>query len=133
MGGGFKTFVFFALFTSVPILVGYWALLSMISPRINEKAKLPGKPITHYLNFRNKDDEAKYKAKGKIPIEVFYEMYFNSEVDMNGDMLDVLEYRHDWASLNFTMGVFKHFLLGFIPEMLIHSRSQGMSPQLQLV
>lgn len=109
----------------MPILVGFWAVFSMVSPRINEKVKFPGKPITEYLSFRNKEDEAKYKAKGKIPIEVFYEMYFNSEVDMKGDMLDMLEFRHDWASLNFTMGVFKHFLLGFIPEMLIHSRSQG--------
>ena len=41
------------------------------------------------------------------------------------NMLDRLEYRHDWASLNFTIVVFKHFLLGFIPKMLIHSRSQG--------
>ena len=125
VGGGTKTFIFFALLTTLPILVAYWAVFSLVSPRINEKAKLPGKPITDYLSFRNKEDEAKYKAKGKIPIEVFYEMYFNSEIDMKGDMLDVLEYRHDWASLNFTVGVFKHFLLGFIPEMLIHSRSQG--------
>lgn len=59
-------------------------------------------------------------------------MYFSSEVDIKGDMLDILEYRHDWASLNFTMGVFRHFLLGFLPEMLIHSRSQGSSfPPLQ--
>ena len=127
IGGGSKTFVFFALLTTVPILVGYWALLSLISPRINEKAKLPGKPISNYLRFRNPEDEAKYKAKGKIPVEVFYEMYFNSEVDMKGDMLDVLEYRHDWATFNFTVGVFRHFLLGFLPEMLIHSRSQGNS------
>ena len=46
---------------------------------------------------------------------------------MKGDMLDILEYRHDWATFNFTMGVFRHFLLGFIPEMLSHSRSQGNS------
>jgi len=124
VGGGLKTFIFFALFTTVPILVGYWALFSQISPRINDKVKLPGRPITHYLRFKNPEDEAKYKGKGKIPIEVFYEMYFNSEIDMNGDMLDILEFRHDWASLNFTIGVFRHFLLGFIPEMLIHSRSQ---------
>jgi len=42
----------------------------MISPRINEQVKSPGKESTKYLSFRNEGDEAKYKAKGKIPIEV---------------------------------------------------------------
>jgi hypothetical protein len=30
------------------------------------------------------------------------------------------------------MGLFKHFLFGFIPEMLLHTRSQGMSYNFQL-
>ena len=98
----------------------------MISPRRNEKVKLPGKPVADYVSFRNKEDEAKYKGKGKIPIEIFYELYFNSEADFRGDCLEIMEMRHDWATFNFTPGVFKHFLTGFIPEMLIHSRSQGL-------
>ncbi|KAI5810165.1 S-adenosyl-L-methionine-dependent methyltransferase [Peziza echinospora] len=124
VGGGFKTFVFFALITSLPILVGYWAVMSSISPRKNEKVKLPGKSIEEYLTFKNKEDQEKYKGKSKIPIATFYELYFESKVDLKGDCLDILEYRHDWATFNFTISVFKHFLFGFIPEMLIHSRSQ---------
>ncbi|KAF8467664.1 S-adenosyl-L-methionine-dependent methyltransferase [Kalaharituber pfeilii] len=124
VGGGFKTFLFFATFTTVPILIGYWTLASTISPRKNEKVKFPGKPIDEYIHFRNKEDEVKFKSRGKVPIEVFYELYFNQQADFKGDCLSIMEMRHDWASFNFTKGVFQHFLTGFIPEMLIHSRSQ---------
>lgn len=56
-------------------------------------------------------------------------MYFNGDVDFNGDALEVLEYRHDWASFGFTMGNFRFLLLNFFPELLLHSRSQGMPSQ----
>jgi cyclopropane fatty-acyl-phospholipid synthase-like methyltransferase len=39
-------------------------------------------------------------------------------------MLDVLEYRHDWASFRFTLGLFWFFLTGTMPEMIMHTRSQ---------
>lgn len=52
-------------------------------------------------------------------------MYFDGDVDFNGDCLEVMEYRHDWASFRFTIGLIKFFLLGMIPEMLMHTRSQG--------
>lgn len=125
VGGGLKTFCFFALFTSLPILCGYWTVASSFSARRNEKAKVPGKPIEEYLTFKSKDHQEKYKGNAKIPMETFHEMYFNAEVDFKGDCLEVMEYRHDWASFNFTISLFKFFLTGFLPEMLIHSRSQG--------
>lgn len=97
-----------------------------MSPRMNEKAKLPGRPVEYYLNFHKENDRARYNGKKKIPIEVFYEKYFRGEVEFNnGDCLENLEYRHDWASFSFSWGVFKHFLFGFVPELIVHSRSQG--------
>ncbi len=59
-------------------------------------------------------------------METFHEMYFAEEVDVKGDMLDVLEYRHDWASFRFTFSLFKYFLLGMMPEVIMHTKSQGM-------
>lgn len=38
--------------------------------------------------------------------------------------MDVLEYKHDWASFRFTLGLFRFFLLGMIPEVIFHSQSQ---------
>lgn len=59
-------------------------------------------------------------------METFHEMYFEGDVSFKGDCLEVMEYRHDWASFEFTLSLFKFFLTGMIPEMLIHSRSQGI-------
>ncbi|KAK9575579.1 Sphingolipid C9-methyltransferase 2, variant 2 [Aspergillus fumigatus] len=124
VGGGFYTTIFFAIFTTVPILMVFWSVASSISPRKNEKAKYAGRPVEHYLHFHNEHDRATYRGKSKIPMEVFYEKYFNGEVDFKGDALEALEFRHDWANFRFTMGLYKHFLFGFIPELLVHSRSQ---------
>lgn len=126
VGGGWKTFVFFSLVTTVPLIIAYWTVASRFSGRRNEKAKLPGKPIETYLDFHKPEDKSKYNGKAKIPMETFYEMYFAGDVSFKGDCLEVLEYRHDWASFEFTYGLFRYFLLGMIPEMLVHSRSQGM-------
>lgn len=52
-------------------------------------------------------------------------MYFDGDVDFNGDALEVLEYRHDWASFRFTVSLCKYFLFNMIPEVIMHSRSQG--------
>lgn len=58
-------------------------------------------------------------------METFYEKYFDGDVDFKGDCLEVMELRHDWANFRFTIGLIKHFLFGMIPEMIMHTRSQG--------
>lgn len=58
-------------------------------------------------------------------METFQEMYFDGDVDFNGDCLEIMEMRHDWANFRFTFGLIKHFLTGMIPEMIMHTRSQG--------
>ncbi|MCJ1309929.1 Sphingolipid C9-methyltransferase 2 [Agyrium rufum] len=124
LSGGLFTFLFFALFTSIPIVVSFWAIASRITPRKNEKARYPGRPVEHYLHFPKESDRAKYHGKSKIPMETFHEMYFDGEVDFKGDALEVMEYRHDWASFRFTISLFKFFFFGMIPEVLMHTRSQ---------
>jgi sphingolipid C9-methyltransferase len=124
LGGGFYTSIFFGLFTTIPLLIAFWFVTSRVSPRKNEKAKLPGRPIEHYLTFKKQSDRDTYYGRNKIPIWTFFEKYFNEEIDINGDMLEILEYRHDWSNFKFTWDTFKHVFLGFGPEMLWHSRSQ---------
>lgn len=125
VGGGWKLAVFFGLFTCLPILGGFWLVVSALSPRKTEKAKLPGRPVEHYLTFKKPEDQAKYHGKNKIAMETFQEMYFDGDVDFNGDCLEVLEYRHDWASFRFTVSLIKFFLFQSLPEMIMHTRSQG--------
>lgn len=98
IGGGLKTTFFFALFTTIPIAISFWYLTSTLSPRKNEKVKYPGRPVEHYLTFKHEADRLKYKGSNKIPMETFHNMYFDGDVDFNGDCLEVMEYRHDWAS-----------------------------------
>jgi cyclopropane fatty-acyl-phospholipid synthase-like methyltransferase len=124
LNGGFYTTIFVALLTSIPILIAFWYVSSSISPRKNEKARYPGLPVEHYLQFRNAKDQHKYHGKNKIPMETFHEMYFDEKVDIKGDCLEAMEYRQDWANFRFTWSLFKFVFTGFAPEMIMHTRSQ---------
>lgn len=127
VGGGLLTWIFFAILTFIPILMTFWYLASATTPRKNEKARYPGRPVEHYLHFKDEKDRARYRGKAKIPMETFHEMYFDGKVDFKGDALDVMEYRHDWANFKFTLGLFRFFLTGMMPEVIMHTRSQGLS------
>ncbi|EEH04389.1 sphingolipid C9-methyltransferase [Histoplasma capsulatum G186AR] len=124
IGGGLYTTIFLAILTTIPILMVFWSVASSISPRKNEKAKYPGRPVEHYLHFHSEHDRARYHGKSKIPMETFHEMYFDGAVDFKGDCLEAMEYRHDWAAFRFTMSLYKFFLTGMIPEVIMHTRSQ---------
>ncbi|AAS54107.1 AFR735Wp [Eremothecium gossypii ATCC 10895] len=123
LGGGNFAYLFWTTVFALPTLMSYWTLASKYSPRLNEKCMLPGKPIEHYLTFHDEDLAKKYHGK-KIPMETFHELYFANKVSFNGDALEILEYRHDWAEFSFTLSLFRFFLLGMIPEMIMHTRSQ---------
>lgn len=129
LGGGFKTWLFLTLLFVFPILLSYWTLASTFSPRLNEKCKYPGRPISYYLEYHTPELKAKYETSNngqgaKIPIETFEELFFDGKVSFKGDCLDVMEYKHDWANFRFTIGLFRFFLLGMIPEVIMHSKSQ---------
>ncbi|KAL8687249.1 MAG: hypothetical protein Q9218_006523 [Villophora microphyllina] len=124
VGGGLFTTLFFAILTFIPILVTFWYIASSISPRKNEKARYPGRGVEHYLEFHDAKDRARYYGKSKIPMETFHEMYFDGKVDFRGDALEIMEYRHDWANWKFTFSLFRYFLTGMMPEVIMHTRSQ---------
>jgi cyclopropane fatty-acyl-phospholipid synthase-like methyltransferase len=122
--GGLKTFVLLFLLFVLPVLIIFWTVASTFSPRLNEKCVLPEKGVEHYLEFHDPALAAKYQGDKKIPIETFQELYFDGKVSFKGDALDIMEYRHDWACFRFTVSLFKFFLTGMMPEVLIHSRAQ---------
>lgn len=124
LGGGTKTTIFLSIFTTIPVLMVVWKIMSTYSPRLNDKVKLPGRPASYYLTFKSETDRAKYSGRHKIPMKTFYEKYVEGEVDFNGDALEVMEYRHDWATFSFTLDLFKTIFLHFGPAVLFHSRSQ---------
>ena len=124
LGGGKLTFLFLFAITTIPILVAFWTVVSSFAPRLNDKARLPGRGVEYYLKFHDEEDAKRYKGQNKIPMETFHEMYFAGKVSFRGDALEVMEFRHDWASFRFTLSLFRFFLFGMLPEVLVHSRSQ---------
>lgn len=108
----------------MPVLVVVWSVLSKVSPRMNEKVQLPGRPVEYYLTFKNPVDKARWNGRHRIPIQTFFELYFNGDVDFNGDCLEVMEYRHEWAKFNFTVDLFRYILFSFAPDVILHHRSQ---------
>ena len=124
LGGGFITWLFIAALTAIPILMAFWSTASTMAPRMNDKARFPGAPVEHYLEFKKEAGRRRYRGKNKIPMETFHEMYFAGDVDFRGDALEVMEYRFDWAQFCFTLSLYRFFFTGMIPELLMHSRSQ---------
>lgn len=124
LNGGKKTFLFFFILLVLPLLVVFWSWKSSCSPRTNEKVKLPGRPIEYYLTFKNEADKAKWHGKNKVPLQKFAEMYLDGLVDFNGDTLEVLEYRHDWANFSFTLDLFKFIFFTFFMDIIFHTKAQ---------
>ncbi|PLN84764.1 cyclopropane fatty acid synthase [Aspergillus taichungensis] len=127
LGGGIWTTLFLAIFTTIPILMAFWTVASTMAPRKNTKARYAGRPVEHYLRFHSEVDRARYHGHNRIPMETFYEKYFDGEVDFIGDALECLEFRHDWANFRFTMGLYKQFLFRFLPALIFHTRAQDKS------
>ncbi|KAH9829043.1 sphingolipid C9-methyltransferase [Rhodofomes roseus] len=122
--GGFKTYLFLVLLLGVPVTIAYWTLMSMYGPRKNTKIELPGRSIEEYITIKDEELKAKYHGKERIPMQVFHDAFFDDKIDLNGDVLEIMEQRHDWAKMVFTPELFKHVFLKFIPDVLYHERSQ---------
>ncbi|KAJ5663218.1 hypothetical protein N7507_003949 [Penicillium longicatenatum] len=124
LGGGKTTFFFLFITFVLPLLVVFWSWKASCSPRTNEKVKLPGRPIEYYLTFKREEDRAMWHGNKKIPLQSFAEMYLDNLVDFNGDALEVMEYRHDWANFAFTLDLFKFIIFTFFIDVIFHTKSQ---------
>jgi len=85
---------------------------------------LPGKNIEEYITIKDPELKKLYKGKEKIPMQLFHDAYFEGKIDFNGDVLEIMEQRHDWAKMCFTWELFKYVFTVFIPSVVIHSQSQ---------
>ncbi|KAI7861852.1 S-adenosyl-L-methionine-dependent methyltransferase [Spinellus fusiger] len=117
-------FLLLAILLALPILASTIYLYSRFAPRYRNYISLPGQPLETYITVHDPELKALYHGRNKIPMETFFEAYFEGKVEFNGDALEILELRHDWASFQFTLGQFKFFLLQWLPETFWHSRDQ---------
>ncbi|KAI7874724.1 S-adenosyl-L-methionine-dependent methyltransferase [Lichtheimia hyalospora FSU 10163] len=116
--------IILAILLFLPILACTLYLTSRFAGRYRNRVPLPGKPIEDYLIIHDPELKAKYHGRNKIPMETFFESYFEGKIDFNGEPMDVMEMRHDWAAFQFQLGQFKFFLTQWLPETFWHSRDQ---------
>jgi hypothetical protein len=100
---GWTTYFVLLVLLFLPVTIAYWTFISKYGGRLNEKVPFPGKPQESYFEIKSTTLE-KYKGK-KIPMQIFHDAYFDGKIEFKGDVLDVMEYRHDWASFEFTPAV----------------------------
>ena len=122
---GFTFWAYFPLlaFLAIPTFAAFQIVSSKINAPIRAQKGLPGKPIESYLTIKN-TARLNYAGRQKIPIEEFFEAYFDGDIDLKGDMLETLEARYDWACFVFTLSQAKFFLTQWVPETVWHSRKQ---------
>ncbi|KAH7322647.1 S-adenosyl-L-methionine-dependent methyltransferase [Stachybotrys elegans] len=123
LGLGIKTAIFLGIILFFPLLVVFWTWTSWMSPPTNTKVKLPGRPVEHYVTFKDEQDKVRWAGRSKVPMPTFAEMYLDGKADFNGDCLDIMEMRHDWAHFGFTMETFKFILGTFFVDILRHTKA----------
>lgn len=97
---GWTFYWFLVVILFIPLTIGYWTLCSKYGKRLNEKVPFPGKPLDHYIDLKN-SNLRKYE-NAKVPMQKFHDAFFDGKVEFKGDVLEIMEYRHDWASFEFT-------------------------------
>lgn len=84
--GGFLTYLILLVVTANPTIIVYWAIMSRIGQRKNEKLNFPGKPVETYITFLDPVLKEKYggRANRKIPIQEAHDAYFDGRLKFNG-------------------------------------------------
>ncbi|KAL1411822.1 hypothetical protein Q8F55_002789 [Vanrija albida] len=120
---GWTTYWVLTILLFLPITIGYWVATSRYGRRIDEKVTLPNKPLSSYYTITDAEFKEKWDGK-KIPMQIFHDAYFDGKIDFNGDVLDVMEYRHDWSRFELTADNFRYVLFNLVPDVIIHSQDQ---------
>jgi hypothetical protein len=67
----------------LPVTIFYWWASSNYGARLNDKVRLPGKPIGDYLEFKDEELRKQYLGR-KIPYQVLHDAYFEDKVAFKG-------------------------------------------------
>ncbi|GAA6026107.1 hypothetical protein JCM8202_002110 [Rhodotorula sphaerocarpa] len=121
----FRTsYVLLLLITGLPVTVAYWLVMSRANSRVRETGRFPAKDIEHYIDIKDPQLRQQYHGQKKIPMQVFHDAYFEGKIDIKGDMLELLEWRHDWAAFVMTLELMKYVFKNLIPDVVFHSEGQ---------
>ncbi|KAJ2453337.1 hypothetical protein EV183_002292 [Coemansia sp. RSA 2336] len=124
---GFSLGTYLVLTAILALPIGGLSLLAhswIVRTPTDQEGALPNQPLETYMTILDKELKSKYHGSTKIPMEEFFERYFDGDIDLTGDALEIFEKRYDWAFFPITINVAKFFLLQWIPELLWHSKKQ---------
>lgn len=79
--------------------------------------------LTDYVHFNDEKLAKKYRTT-EIPMSVLYESYFDGELDIKGDALDMLRERQSFVKYNITRQHLQWAMTNFVPDVVSHSRAQ---------
>ncbi|KAG0657042.1 hypothetical protein C6P46_006704 [Rhodotorula mucilaginosa] len=118
------TYGFLLVVTALPTTVAYWLVMSRANVRVRDSGIFPGKNLEDYIDIKDAHLREQYNGQKKIPMQVFHDAYFEGKIDIKGDMLELLEWRHDWAAFVMTMELMKYVFKNLIPDVIFHSAGQ---------
>ncbi|ORY45462.1 S-adenosyl-L-methionine-dependent methyltransferase [Rhizoclosmatium globosum] len=110
------------LVTALPTFAVYNVWFANIAAPVRVQKGLPGNKRDAYIKVTDAALAAKFPTK--IPMETFFEAYFDQKIELADDMMFVLEHRYEFINFVFTWGNAKFFLTQWIPETLWHSKKQ---------
>ncbi len=79
--------------------------------------------LTDYVHFSDEKLAKKYRNT-EIPMSVLYESYFDGELDIKGDVLEMLRERQSLVKYNITRQHLQWAMTNFVPDVVNHSRAQ---------
>jgi cyclopropane fatty-acyl-phospholipid synthase-like methyltransferase len=79
--------------------------------------------LSDYVEFKNPELGRRY-ANQRIPMSVLYELYFDGELDIPGDLYEFLRDRSQFVSYRLTTQHLKWAVTNFVPEVTIHTQKQ---------
>ncbi len=78
--------------------------------------------LTDYIVFNDEKLAKKYKAEA-IPVSVLYEGYFDGDIDIKGDIFELLNSRNLFLKHTITRQHLQWAVTNFVPDM-VHTKSQ---------
>src|SRR5215467_11136552 len=81
------------------------------------------KSLSDYVVFNDKKLARRY-AHTRIPMATLYEAYFDGDIDIPGDIDQLLKDRDLFVKYTLTPGHLRWAVTNFVPEVTIHSKAQ---------
>jgi cyclopropane fatty-acyl-phospholipid synthase-like methyltransferase len=89
----------------------------------NDELHVEAPQLTDHVVFNDKRLAARYAGR-RIPMATFYEAYFDGDLDIPGNIHDLLRERQRWLSYRIELRHLEWAATHFLPEALLHTQAQ---------